>query len=97
MSKLIGKDQWVWVVVQDPGGDEQFLGQYDQEKDESFIPLFLEKDEAQQALDRLQRKEGSEYEVQAIEFGELRRSAAENRFMLFVLDGAGAILEKIRP
>ena len=33
MSKLIGKDQWVWVVVQDPGGDEQFLGQYDHRTD----------------------------------------------------------------
>lgn len=34
MSELIQGNPWVWVVVQDPGGNEQFLGQYDEEKKE---------------------------------------------------------------
>jgi hypothetical protein len=65
MSKLIEKDQWVWVVIQDPGGVEQFLGQQDAKNDETFIPVFLEKEEAQQGLS------------------------------LFLLNGAGEVLEKI--
>ena len=44
MSKTIQEDQWVWVVVQDPEGNEQFLGQRDETEDISFIPTFLKKD-----------------------------------------------------
>jgi len=45
MNKL-DENSWVWVVIQDPGGNEQLLGQHDEENDISFIPTFLEKDEA---------------------------------------------------
>jgi hypothetical protein len=33
----IQEDQWVWVVVQDPGKDERFLGQHDEKQDISYI------------------------------------------------------------
>ena len=52
VSKLIKDDQWVWVVIQNPGGNEQFLGQKDEDKGISFIPTFLEKEEAEQGLTR---------------------------------------------
>ena len=48
MKSVRGEDQWVWVVVQDPGGKEQFLGQQDQQENISFIPAFHTKEEAQQ-------------------------------------------------
>lgn len=95
MSKLIQKDQWVWVVIQDPGKNEQFLGQHDQETDESFIPVFLEKNEAQQALGFLAREEGHIYEAQAILYEDLAQRAHDNRFMLMVLSGSGEVLERI--
>jgi len=79
MSKLIEKDQWVWVVIQDPGGVEQFLGQQDAKNDETFIPVFLEKEEAQ-----------------AIIYEDLSQRAGEYGFMLFLLNGAGEVLEKIK-
>ena len=97
MSKLIKGNPWVWVVVIDPGGNEQFLGQHDKEKDVSFIPTFLEKEEALQGLKHLASEEGHKYEVQAIRYEELARDSAENGFMLFILSGAGKVLEKIRP
>jgi hypothetical protein len=96
MSNLIKKDQWVWVVIQDPGGNEQFLGQHDDEKNESFIPVFLEKDEAQQGLNFLVREKGLKYEVQAIQFYDLSQRAAEQGFVLFILNGSGEVLEKIK-
>ena len=96
MSTLIKKDQWVWVVVQDPGGNEQFLGQHDDEKNESFIPVFLEKEEAQQGLNFLVSEKGKKYEVQAIQYTDLVERAAEHGFMLFMLSGAGEVLEKIK-
>jgi len=95
MGKLVEKDQWVWVVVQDPGGNEQFLGQHDQEKNESFIPTFLEKEEAQQGFTLMTHEKGHKYEVQAILFEDLSRRAAENGFMIFILNGSGEVLGKI--
>ena len=97
MSTLIQGNPWVWVVVQDPGGDEQFLGQHDEEKDVSFIPVFLEKEDASQCLNHLTRDETKKYEVQAIQYEHLTRDAAQHGFMLFVLNNAGEILEKISP
>ena len=97
MSTVIEGNPWVWVVVLDPGKNEQFLGQHDQEDDISFIPVFLDKEEALQALNRLAREEGHRYEVQAIQFEELASSSAEHGFMLFILNAEGEILEKIKP
>ena len=96
MNDLIKKDQWVWVVIQNPGGNEQFLGQHDDEKNESFIPVFLEKDEAHQGLNFLVSEKGHKYEVQAIQFEDLSQRATEHGFMLYVLNGSGEVLEKIK-
>lgn len=95
MSKLIKDDQWVWVVIQNPGGNEQFLGQKDEEKGISFIPTFLEKEEAEQGLTLMTREKGSKYEVHGILFEDLSERASENGFMLFVVNGKGEVLEKI--
>ena len=95
MSELVESEQWVYVVVQDPSGQAQFLGQHDEERGESFIPLFLEKEEAQKALGFLKRMEELEYEVQAILYEDLFQRAAESGVGLFVLKGTGEILEKI--
>lgn len=96
MNNLIEKDQWVWVVIQDPGGNEQFLGQHDDERNESFIPVFLQKEEAQQGLNFLVSEKGHKYEVQAIQFEDLSQRANEHGFMLYVLNGSGEVLEKIK-
>ena len=97
MSKLIQGNPWVWVVVQDPGGDEHFLGQFDKEKDVSYILTFLEKEEALECLKHMALEEGKKYEVQAIQYEELARNSIENGFMLYILNGSGEILEKINP
>lgn len=97
MSNLIQGNPWVWVVVLNPGGNEQFLGQHYKEEDISFIPTFLEKDEALECLDHLTRDEEKKYEVQAIQYEELARDAVDHGFMLFILNGAGKVLEKITP
>ena len=97
MSTLIKGNPWVWVVVQDPGGDEQFLGQHDEEKDVAFIPMFLEKEDASQCVNHLRRDERKKYEVQAIQYEHLASDAAEHGFRLFLLNSAGEILEEITP
>ena len=97
MSRKIKDDQWVWVVVQDPEGNEQFLGQRDEAKDISFIPTFFEKEAALQCMNHLALERGHKYEVQAILYEDLLPKAVEAGFRLFVLNESGEVLEKIDP
>jgi len=94
---MIQNDRWVWVVVQDPGDNEQFLGQRDEAKGISFIPVWLEKDAALDGLRLLARDRGIRYEVQAIQYETLAPKAAEAGFRVFVLDASGKVLEQIAP
>ena len=93
MTKL-KKDAWVFVAVQDPGGNEHFLGLHDPESDVSYIPAFKNKEDAQSCLMHLPKQKGKKYEVQAILFEDLARDALNNQFVIFLLDGEGKILEK---
>ncbi len=97
MKNTIKNDTWVWVVVQDPGENEQFLGQFDEENKIAFIPAFLQKEGAQQCLPQMLRHKEKKYEIQAIFFDELSKEAAKHGFMIFVLNAEGEILEKIKP
>ena len=83
------------MVIQDPGANEQFLGQLNEDKSESFIPAFYQKEDAQLCLKQMNTDKGEKYEVQAICFDELAKDAAKNDFMIFMLTGDGEILKKI--
>ena len=97
MKRELKPDTWVWVVVHNPGPNEQFLGQQYKDQNLSFIPAFYEKDDAQQCLIHMTTKKGDKYEVQAIFYGELAKDAAKHGFMIFMLDADGEILEKLDP
>ena len=97
MTSKLNPDTWIWVIVQEPGGNEQFLGQHDDKKDVSFIPVFYEKDIAQQCLIQLITEKGKKYEAQAILFEELAKDAAQHGFSIFMLNADGEILEEISP
>jgi hypothetical protein len=97
MKNIEQEDQWVWVVVQNPGDREQFLGQHDTQEDVSFIPAFHSKEDAQQCFLNMARKKGSKYEVQAILYQELAKEAAAGDFMIFMLNENGEVLDKIKP
>lgn len=97
MDKEIKSDTWIWVVVQNPGADEQFLGQLDEENNESFIPAFYDKEDAQQCLIQMKTEKTYKYEVQAICFDELAKDAVNNNFMIFMLTGDGKIIKKLAP
>ena len=97
MNSQLKNDTWIFVVVQDPGGNEQFFGLHDEEGDVSFIPAFYKKEDAQHCLIHLPTQRGRKYEVQAVMFGDLSGDAAENNFWIFLLDEDGKILDKILP
>ena len=97
MGKSIEKDQWVWVIVQDPGGNEHFLGQVDKQEDVSFILTFLKKNDAIDCLNILTLEKGKKYEVQGIMFEDLVSEAVSNDFKVYILNASGEILERINP
>jgi hypothetical protein len=97
MSKLIEEHQWVYVVVQEPGKDEQYLGQYETGSDTAFIPVFIEKEHAIMCVNMLVKDKEKHYEVQAVLYEELAGHAREGGFMLYVLSNEGVIEEKINP
>ena len=78
MRKEIKPDTWIWVVVQNPGADEQILGQEYEDQNISFIPAFFEKEDAQQCLVHMTTQKGHKYELQAIVYSELVVAAAKN-------------------
>ncbi len=97
MNRLIEENPMVWVVVQNEDGQETFVGQHDQDLDIAYIPVFREKEEAQQGQGMMNKESGGKYEVQAVRCRELARDAARSGFLLFLLDNEGRILEKIDP
>ena len=97
MSIELKKDQWVWVVIQDPEKNPQYLGQHDETRNISYIPVFLEKDHALQCMNLLIKDKSLKYESQAVFYGDLTKDAKENGFLILILDGEGKSLEWIQP
>jgi len=97
MTNKFNDETWIYVVVQDPGGNEQFFGLQDAETDISYIPAFQDKEDAQNCLIHLPTLKGKKYQVQAVMFGDLSRDALANNFFIFILDGDGRIIDKIYP
>jgi hypothetical protein len=97
MADQLEKDSWVFVAVENPGGEEKFVGLADKTSDMSYIPAFLTKDEAKTCFINLPREKGKKYEIQAVLFEELAKDAAAGGFLIFLLDGDGKIINRINP
>ncbi len=95
MKHSIENDQWVYVLVHGPEGNEQILGQQDTESNISFIPVFTKKEDALMNINLLARDKKTRYEPQAIIYEDLVGRAAGQGFMLFVMNQAGEVVEKL--
>lgn len=91
----IEANTWLYVAIQKTGPSEQFVGQTDSEHDVSYIPAFLSKEAAQQAMFHLHLEKKGKYEVQAIIYEDLVSQVAENGFLIFVLDEDGKVMERL--
>ena len=97
MTETLPLNTWVYVLVKDPGTDEQLVGQHDSENNISFIPAFRDKDAAMQGVVHVVKEKGHKYEVQAIMLEDLLKDAAKGNFFVFVLDDEGGIQVKFTP
>ena len=97
MTRELKATSWVYVLVQNPGGEEQIVGQRDSENGVAFVPLFLDKDTAMQGVVHMTKEKGRKFEIQAIIYEDLASYAAKGGFLLFVLDAEGRIVDKRIP
>jgi len=97
MKNKFDETTWIFVVVQDPGKNEQYFGLHDEKTDVSYIPAFQSRDDAQSCLIHLPTQRGKKYEVQAIMRSDLSRDAFTNNFLIFMLNEDGKIVDKIYP
>lgn len=97
MTETLPLNTWVYVLVKDPGTDEQLVGQHDSENNISFIPAFRDKDAAMQGVVHVVKEKGHKYEVQAIMLEDLLKDAAKGNFFVFVLDDEGVVQIKFTP
>jgi len=97
MKNKLDDATWIFVIVQDPGKNEQYFGLHDDKTDASYIPAFKSKDDAQSCLIHLPTQRGKKYEVQAFMFSDLSRDAFANNFLIFMLNEDGEIVDKIFP
>jgi hypothetical protein len=97
MIQKLSATTWVYVLVQNPGGNEKIVGQRDTENDIAFIPMFIDKDSALQGVVHMVKEHGKKYEVQAIIYEDLASYAAQEGFVLMVLDGKGRVIDKLAP
>ncbi|WP_319521601.1 hypothetical protein [uncultured Desulfosarcina sp.] len=91
----IQADTWLYVAIQKIGNNDQIVGQTDTESNVTFIPAFLSKDAAQQAMFHLHLEKKGKYELQAIIYEDLAGYAMEGGFLIFVLDEEGNVLERL--
>ena len=97
MTQQIDAHAWVYVLVQNPGTDDNIVGQIDEEHDISLIPMFLDKDAASQGVLHMAKEKGKKYEIQAIIFEDLEKYALEGQSILFVIDNDGKVIDKRAP
>ena len=95
MAQPINDLAWVWVVIEREKSEETLYGQIDEEKGESFIPVFNSKEDALMVLGRLNRRKDHYYQVQAMRYGEVARAALDSGFRIFFVGGEGEILERV--
>ncbi len=94
---MTNADKWLYVVVEDPGGDEKFVGLHDESSNVSYIPAFENKDDALSCLVNMPGRKNRKYEVQAVLLDLLCEDARTNGFLVFLSDGSGKVLERIGP
>ena len=97
MTEELKDTSWVYVLVQNPEGEEQVVGQTDPQNDISFIPMFRDKDAAMQGVAHMAKEKGKKIEIQAIIYEDLKKYAAGGGFIIFELDDEGAVVDKHVP
>lgn len=94
MESKVDQSDYVWVIVERSGHEENFLGLADEDGGH-FIPVTAEKDQCQALLGRLPEPEHVERSVEAINKIELGKQARSEGFAVYLVDSEGKVLERL--
>ena len=83
---------WVWVFVKEGKEKDNFLGQYSEKLNTSFIPCFNSKEDALKCYNLLVKENNVKYDVQAIDRNFLKELLNKKDFTILVLDETGKII-----
>lgn len=97
MPQSIPESGWLWIIIQNPGKNEQIVGQEYEAEKLAFIPAFKDKEKASMGLLRMAVDPSIPCEPQAIHLDDLKREAFGNGFIIMVLEGGGEVIERILP
>lgn len=91
-------ENWLYVIIQNPETpQEEFLGFQDEKTREKFIPAFKSQEEAKTCF-MLMPKDvfTARYDTQAVILEDIVRAAEANGHSIYLLDGKGAILDRLK-
>ncbi len=88
---------WVWAIIAAGVAGDDLVAWEDQEQGRRFVPIFASKEEALAASARLEALGRAQGEVQAVVLEELKALAQENSLSLWLVDGAGRLIERLHP
>ncbi len=89
-------DVWYYIIVQNPGADEKLVAFSDTETDESFVPAFKTKNDAEACFALMPKDIFSKtYEAQAIIKEDLLAAAKTEADIIYLLDETGTILKPL--
>ena len=94
MEPKIDPKEYVWVVVDITGAEENFVG-LTNDAGEQFIPVCASKDQAEALLAQIPAEGDRKRQAEAIHKDQLLKEAAENGFDVFLVDQNGTLLGRL--
>ena len=96
MSKADKKQDFVWVIVETLGQEENFLGLNDTESGETFIPVTAEREQGLMLLGRLPGAvPGATRQVESIHQRRILEAAGAEGFAVYLVDEEGRFQKRL--
>ena len=98
MSKQKQDKNYVWVIVETVGQEDNFVGLNDTQSGETFIPVTADRDHALMLVGRLPAgPQGATRQVEAIHKDRLMEMAGAEGFAVYLVDQEGRLLQRLDP
>ena len=89
--------EWVWVITETSGKNESLYALEDEERNERFIPVFMNQDDGAAVRAGLEKKDDSQYQVEAMRLTLVAETARLSHTDICFLDGQGRIGDRLTP
>lgn len=98
MSTADKQKDYVWVIVETLGQEDNFLGLNDTQSGETFIPVTTEREQGLMLLGRLPGAvQGATRQVEAIHQQRILEAAGAEGFAVYLVDQEGRFLKRLDP